>query len=134
MIVVDASVLANALADDSRDGLRARTRLLNEDRLVAPELIDVEVASVFRRRWLAGDLDDDRLAHAVEDLALIGIDRMPMRQLVARALQLRRNVTPYDAMYIALAERLQCPFLTADHRLALAPGPQCQIEVLIPLG
>lgn len=133
MIVVDASVLANALADDSRDGLRARTRLLAEDRLVAPELIDVEVASVFRRRWLAGDLDDDRLAYAVEDLALIGIDRMPMRQLVARALNLRRNVTPYDAVYISLAELLQCPLLTADQRLALAPGPQCQIEVLMPM-
>ncbi|CDK00856.1 putative ribonuclease VapC1 [Microbacterium sp. C448] len=130
MIVVDASVLANALADDSDDGERARARLLSENRLVAPELIDVEVASVFRRRWLAGDLDEERLALAIEDLAAVGIERMPMRQLMSRVIDLRRNVTPYDAVYVALAEVLGCSLLTADQRLALAPGPRCEIEAL----
>ena len=130
MIVVDASVLANALADDSDDGERARARLLSENRLVAPELIDVEVASVFRRRWLAGDLDEERLALAIEDLAAVGIERMPMRQLMSRVIDLRRNVTPYNAVYVALAEVLGCSLLTADQRLALAPGPRCEIEAL----
>ena len=130
MIVVDASVLANALADDSDDGERARARLLSENRLVAPELIDVEVASVFRRRWLAGDLDEERLALAIEDLAAVGIERMPMRKLMSRVIDLRRNVTPYDAVYVALAEVLGCSLLTADQRLALAPGPRCEIEAL----
>ncbi|MDO8382754.1 MAG: type II toxin-antitoxin system VapC family toxin [Microbacterium sp.] len=130
MIVVDASVLANALADDSDDGERARARLLSENRLVAPELIDVEVASVFRRRWLAGDLDEERLALAIADLAAVGIERMPMRQLMSRVIDLRRNVTPYDAVYVALAEVLGCSLLTADQRLALAPGPRCEIEAL----
>ena len=130
MIVVDASVLANALADDSDDGERARARLLSENRLVAPELIDVEVASVFRRRWLAGDLDEERLAQAIEDLAAVGIERMPMRQLMSRVIDLRRNVTPYNAVYVALAEVLGCSLLTADQRLALAPGPRCEIEAL----
>tara|TARA_R110002020_G_scaffold25110_2_gene81711 strand:- start:1468 stop:1872 length:405 start_codon:yes stop_codon:yes gene_type:complete len=130
LIVVDASVLANALADDSDDGERARARLLSENRLVAPELIDVEVASVFRRRWLAGDLDEERLALAIEDLAAVGIERMPMRQLMSRVIDLRRNVTPYDAVYVALAEVLGCSLLTADQRLALAPGPRCEIEAL----
>lgn len=131
MIVVDASVLANALADGSRDGERARARLLTEDQLVAPELIDVEVASVLRRRWLAGDLDDKRLTEAIEDLAVVGMERMPMRQLIGRAIELRANVTPYDAVYVALAEMLGCPLLTADQRLALAPGLRCEVEILI---
>lgn len=130
MIVVDASVLANALADGSDDGKRARARLLAEDQLVAPELIDVEVALVLRRRWLAGDLDDERLAEAIEDLAAVGIERMPMRRLMSRVIELRRNVTPYDAVYIALAELLGCPLLTADQRLALAPGPRCEVETM----
>lgn len=130
MIVVDASVLANALADDSDDGVRARARLLAEDQLFAPELIDVEVASVFRRRWLAGDLNDERLTEAIKDLAAVEIERMPMRQLMSRVLDLRRNVTPYDAVYVALAEVLGCSLLTADQRLALAPGPRCEIEAL----
>lgn len=51
MIVVDASVLVTALADDGPDGERARVRLAGE-RLAAPHLIDVEVVSAWRR--LAG--------------------------------------------------------------------------------
>jgi predicted nucleic acid-binding protein len=48
LIVVDASVLVTALADDGSDGERARARLTGE-RLAAPHLIDVEVVSAWRR-------------------------------------------------------------------------------------
>lgn len=130
MIVVDASVHANALADDAQDGDIARARLLTAEHVLAPELLDIEVASVLRRRWLAGALSDDRLADAVDDLAVLAIDRMPMRTLVRRALELRENVTPYDAVYIALAEAFGCPLLTADRRLAGAPGVRCEVELV----
>jgi predicted nucleic acid-binding protein len=39
-------------------------------------------------------------------------------------------VTAYDAAYVALAEELGCELLTADARLAKAPGPRCAIRVL----
>jgi hypothetical protein len=48
VIVVDASVLAVALGDDGTDGRHARERLADET-LVAPELVDLEVAAVWRR-------------------------------------------------------------------------------------
>jgi hypothetical protein len=51
--VVDASVLVVALADDGADGDRAGLRLRGEE-LVAPELIDLEVASVLRKQVAAG--------------------------------------------------------------------------------
>jgi len=41
-----------------------------------------------------------------------------------------QNVTVYDAAYVALAELLDAVLLTADARLADAPGPRCQFEVL----
>lgn len=56
MIVVDASVLANVIADDGTDGAAARARIAACDDLMAPDLVDVETLSVLRRRWLAGDL------------------------------------------------------------------------------
>jgi predicted nucleic acid-binding protein len=43
MVVVDASVLVTALADDGDDGDRARGRL-HAEVLAAPERIDLEVA------------------------------------------------------------------------------------------
>jgi predicted nucleic acid-binding protein len=42
---------------------------------------------------------------------------------------MRANVTPYDAVYVALAEALGCELVTADARLAKAAGPRCAIRV-----
>jgi predicted nucleic acid-binding protein len=130
VIVVDASVLANALADDGPDGATARNRLTDADGLAAPDLIDVETTAVLRKRWIAGDLTDQRFADAVGDLEDLDLIRYPT--LMRRAFELRSNVTAYDAAYIALAERLGCTLLTADHRLAAAPTITCPVEVLHP--
>lgn len=54
MIVVDASIVVTALADDGPDGDAVRSRLRGE-RLVAPHLIDLEVLSAWRRFAAAGD-------------------------------------------------------------------------------
>jgi hypothetical protein len=50
--------------------------------------------------------------------------------LVRRAYELRDNVSAYDAMYLALAEALDCPLITADARLAAPPRAKCAVEVL----
>lgn len=130
MIVIDASVLANALADDDADGRLARSELRAAGELTAPDLIDVETVSVLRKRWLRGTLTDDRLDTAVTHLLQMSFERVPTRRLVRRAIELRDNVSAYDACYVALAESLQCDLLTADRRLDAANGPRCKIRVL----
>jgi predicted nucleic acid-binding protein len=130
LIVVDASVLANALADDRTDGGVGRARLTAGDDLVAPDLVDVETVAVLRKRWMAGDLSKNRFSAAIDDLEDLELARYPALPLMRRAFELRDNVTAYDAVYVALAERLDCPLVTADQRLAAAPGLACSIEVL----
>ena len=44
--------------------------------------------------------------------------------------ELRDNLTVYDAAYVALAEALDAVSVTADVRLARAPGVRCDVEVL----
>lgn len=129
MLVVDASVLAPALADDASDGDAARARLRGEA-LVAPELIDLEVASVLRRQLLAGDLDARRAELALADLVDLPVRRVPHRRLLTRCWALRQNLTVYHAAYVALAELLDLVLLTADARLSKAPGLRCEVEVL----
>ena len=131
MIVVDASVLATALGDDGPDGDRARARLRGE-RLNAPELVDLEVASVLRRQVQGGEVDIRRAALALADLAAFPLRRAPHRPLLARCWELRDNLTIYDASYVALAEALDVTLLTGDGRLARAPGPRCRVEMLRP--
>jgi predicted nucleic acid-binding protein len=129
VIVVDASVLANVVGDDGADGDRARDALAGED-VSIPDLADVEVVSVLRRRWLAKTMTARRFANAIDDLALLPADRYPALPFMPRAYELRANVSAYDATYVALAEHLGCSLLTADARLASAPGPRCAISVL----
>lgn len=129
MLVVDASVLAVALADDDRDGDVARERLRGEG-LAAPELIDLEVASVLRRQLLGGALSPRRASFALLDLADLPLERAPHLPLLARCWELRENLTVYDAAYVALAEALDVALVTGDSRMAQAPGPRCAIEVL----
>ena len=129
MIVVDASVLVPALADDGEDGDRARDRLVGE-RLAAPELIDLEVPSVLRRLAAAGRLAPRRAEQALSDLVGLPLRRVPHRPLLPRCWSLRENLTVYDASYVALAELLGTAVLTADGRLAGAPGVRCPVEVV----
>jgi predicted nucleic acid-binding protein len=129
VIVIDASVLATALIDDGDDGRQARARLGGE-RLSAPELIDLEVTSVLRRLCAATQLDPARADQALTDLDALRLERIPHRPLLRRCWELRHNVTVYDAVYIALAEILDVTLVTADQRLANAPGTTCVIDLL----
>jgi predicted nucleic acid-binding protein len=130
VIVVDASVLANALADDGADGELARSEIRCAVELAAPDLVDVETVAVLRRRWLAHTITGARFDAAVADLEQMDFERVPALRLLRRAYELRANVTAYDAMYVAVAEALGCELLTADRRLAAATGPRCAIRVL----
>lgn len=129
MIVVDASVLAPSLAGDGPDGDTARARLRGQS-LVAPESIDLETTSVVRRHLHAGRLDVRRAALALADLVELPLRRAPHRPMLPRCWELRDNLTVYDAAYVALAEMLEVVLVTADARLAHAPGPRCEIELL----
>ena len=130
MVVVDASVLANVIGDDGPDGRRARQEVRAAGELAAPDLVDPETVAVLRKRWLARTITDDRFAVAVRDLEDLDLNRFPTLRFMRRAWELRANVTPYDATYVALAEVLGCELWTADRRLDQAPGPACPIRVL----
>lgn len=130
MIVIDASVLANVIGDDSLDGQRARSEVRTAGALAAPDLVDVETLAVLRKRWVAGTVSDERLAEAVDDLEAIELERYPTLPLLRRSDELRATVTAYDAIYIALAEVLGCELLTGDARLARAPGPRSPVRLL----
>jgi predicted nucleic acid-binding protein len=92
--------------------------------------VDLEVASVLRKQLAAGTVDDRRAQLALQDLADLPLRRASHLPLVARCWELRENLTVYDASYVALAEALEVPLLTADARIARAPALKCLVEVM----
>ncbi|MGP4019746.1 type II toxin-antitoxin system VapC family toxin [Saccharopolyspora sp. 5N708] len=130
MLVVDASVLADALLDDGIVGDRARQSLAADDQWAAPNHIFVEIMSVVRGRLLGRKITLERANEAVTALEEIALDKIDPAQLVGRMWELRGNITAYDDAYVATAELLNCPLLTGDRRLARARGVRCEIHVI----
>lgn len=130
MIVVDASALLEVLLNTPAGTLVARRLFAEDQTLHAPHLLDVEVAQVLRRYALARDLDPDRGLQALEDLADFPLTRYPHDLFLPRIWELRRNMTAYDAVYVALAETLAAPLVTRDARLASAAGRYTRIELI----
>ena len=130
MIVVDASALTEVLLQ-TRAAPKVSKRLFRPgETLAAPQLIDVEIAQVLRRYEAAGQLDESRAREALTDLADMPITRYQHVVFLPRIWELRRNMTAYDATYVALAEALEVSLVTRDSGLAGAPGHHAVIELL----
>ncbi|MBT5756127.1 MAG: type II toxin-antitoxin system VapC family toxin [Acidimicrobiaceae bacterium] len=129
MLVVDASVIAPAIADGGPDGDACRMRIKGQS-LAAPDLLRLEAMSVFRRLLANGSLTSQQADNALQDLLDLPLVVYPTAPLQRRGWELRDNVTAYDSSYVALAEALGCPLVTADQRLANAPGTRCQFDVV----
>lgn len=130
VIVVDASVLADALVDDGPVGDAARAELTGDPHWAAPSHLLVEVMSVIRGKVLGGKLGLARAKEAIDALPSLVIDEVGVAMLVDRMWQMRGNVTAYDAAYVAAAELMACPLVTGDGRLAKASGIRCEIRLL----
>lgn len=119
MIVVDASVVVDVVLDrPSLSGMLGEMFAEHRDDVHAPHLIDVEVTQVLRRYVLRRWLQPGRADEAIRLLIEMPMTRYPHGGLVLRAIELRRNLTAYDAVYVALAESLQAPLVTRDGGMA----------------
>ena len=131
MIVIDASAVLDLLLN-TRSGARVRERLFRSHETIhAPHLLDIEVIQVLRRYWLTGTLDNERAAEAMQDFIDLPIERYPHELLIRGIWELRKNLTTYDACYVALAELLDAPLITTDARLAKAPKLRATIGLLL---
>jgi predicted nucleic acid-binding protein len=124
VIVVDASAGISALMNAG-----PARRALAESQLHVPHLIDIEVASGLRRMVVAREIEERAGRAAVDTWRRLGMIRYPVFSLLDRIWQLR-DVSAYDACYLALAESLGSTLITADARLSKVPGLRCAVTVV----
>lgn len=128
MLVTDAGAWVRALLDENHDG-PVRSRLRREVYVDAPALIDLEFLSAVRGLLARKLVSRVAAEESIERFLAAPINRYPHGPLAWRAWELRANLTPYDAAYVALAEMLGTTLLTVDGRLARAPRIRCPVEL-----
>ena len=129
MIVLDTSAAVDWLLQTPA-GQRIEHRIYaHQDTLHSVHLIDVEFLQVLRRLVREGTVTPKRAEEAIEDMGALRITRYAPVLLIQRIWRLRRNLSAYDAAYVALAEKLQAPLITRDQRIASAPGHTAAVEV-----
>jgi predicted nucleic acid-binding protein len=86
--------------------------------------------SALRGLVRGGKFDGTAAAELVADLLVLPVDRWHMSPLLPRMWELRDNLTPYDAAYVALAELTGAVLVTGDERITASPGARCEIQVI----
>ncbi len=134
MLVIDASALVEVLTADPAYIPDLAARVHDVEWMNAPDLIDYEVLNVLRKLELRGDIDAELAEGSWLALRDLRLSRHPLTDAMTdRIWQLRRNITAYDASYVALAEHLGMPLITAERRLAAASNDvtSAQIETYV---
>jgi predicted nucleic acid-binding protein len=128
VLVTDAGAWVRALFDEGPEG-SVRARLRREAYVDAPALIDLEFLSAARglvaKRLVTRGAAEESIVRFLQ----APIDRHGHGPLAWRAWELRANLTPYDASYVALAEMLGTALLTVDRKVARAPMVRCPVEL-----
>ena len=125
MIVADASTVVAALFSDGM----AR-EIVRREQVQAPHLIDSEVAHVLRARVRRQVIDATTGWDLLHRFRWMAISRHGTFAMLDRVWELRDHLTAYDAAYVALAEAIDCPLVTADARISRATGLRCAVTVV----
>ena len=120
MMVLDASVAVKSYLQEA--GTEAAIELLTGTaKLLAPELIRLEVAGALCRRVRKGELEageaEERCRHWLSELDkglfVLTADRELLPEAIALATKLKHTL--HDCLYLAVAIRSHAPLITADH-------------------
>lgn len=119
-VVVDASAMVELLVR-SPAAAAVEREMLSEPAF-APELLDAEVLSALVALERGGKMSAARGRQALDVFLGSPITRVPHAPLLMDAWDRRAKLSPYDALYVALAAGLGCALVTGDRRVAGAPG------------
>lgn len=112
------------IPDSAEDDVPAAKTLLVEHmegraKIIIPSLLYYEVGNILLFGRSRPPIEET--GEALTDLFSIPLEVVPPTLVSANVtlrLASRRGLSYYDATYLALAEMLECPLITADRRLA----------------
>ncbi|MFS8036503.1 type II toxin-antitoxin system VapC family toxin [Xanthobacter sp. AM11] len=133
--VVDASIALKWFFD-AGDRAEARALLISGASLLAPTLVQSEVANALWKKKRAGAMTVEDAIEINAQLPPFFQRLFPVEPLLAPAIELsfRLDHPIYDCVYLSLAREMDCPLLTADGRLARKTAGQTDLPPILPLS
>lgn len=128
MIVLDTSALVEYLVGTDAVAELVRSEAQSMP-LAEPHAVDLECASALRGLVQGGKLPADEARRALGLLASMSIRRFDHVAHLPRVWELRHNMWPYDAAYVALAEALDVDLVTVDRKMVGVPNTRCTVRV-----
>lgn len=129
MTVIDCSAVIELLAAKTPTGDRIARRLAATQTLYAPYVLDGEVVSALLGLMRGQKITEREADSALSSYRAFPVERQDVLPLWPRLKSLHANLSAYDAQYVALAEALRVPLITADARVERSGAVRCEIEV-----
>lgn len=122
-LVLDASVALKWFVEEPSSA-DARRLLEGGRDLAAPDLLAVEVGNALWRLTRRNEIGTAQALLAIDALGRAVPTVLPSWELRTRALEIAATLghPVYDCVYLAAAERLGAPLVTADERLVARVG------------
>ncbi len=116
-VIVDASVAIKWAVQEILS--EQAIFVLSRARLIAPDLLIAECANILWKKAARNQLSRETAILAASAIEHTEIELVPMRLLMAGAVELAIDLMhpAYDCLYLALALQRQTPFVTSDVRL-----------------
>jgi predicted nucleic acid-binding protein len=134
--VLDSSVafkwvVVEALTDRARRLRDEYHQGLHE--LIAPDVFPVEVAHSLTRAERQGRISPPEASVLLADVLLTCPQLYPYMPLLSHAVTIssQARIGVYDCLYVALAQREGCQFVTADDRLIRALQPSYPLIIAL---
>lgn len=124
--VVDCSALVDLLSRSGAAGISSNEHL-QYCLLAAPQLIEPEMVNAARRLAGRQGINTAQAQRLLREYRDVDLMRFTHENLSDFAWRVRDNISPYDAMYVALARDLEIPLITSDAKLARAAQPWCTV-------
>jgi predicted nucleic acid-binding protein len=123
VFVVDASVVLKWFVPEIHSEA-ARRLLAAPHEFLSPDLLFPEVGNAIWKKVRRGELTTKDGQKLAADVSSVAVETVATRGLMvdAHALAITTGVTVYDAMYLALAVRLETVLITADDKLSRTIG------------
>jgi predicted nucleic acid-binding protein len=116
-LVIDASIAVKWVVEEG--GTPEALALRQKAKLIAPELLVAECANILWKKVQKNQLLQEEALLAARLLQGAEIELLPMLSLLEAATQISIEIghPAYDCLYLALAIKKKCQFVTADERL-----------------